>query len=111
MITRRWRESNWPVAYCGSKLSMSIMVNGTPFGSGRGVALSRFGFSLEDKILFQPVHVEPLRLQSLGEENALQFARGLRQIVVPDNIIILAIAPHLFLDLLQPAHDFLGRIR
>ena len=46
------------------------MVRGTPFSNGRLVTISRFGFFLENKVLFEPMHIESFCLEAFRQEDA-----------------------------------------
>lgn len=69
------------------------------------------GVCVERESALKPARVHPRSLEPLGKKDALQISKGLRQIIVQDDIPIFAKTADFFFHLLEPATDLFRRIR
>jgi hypothetical protein len=77
---------------------------------GEIFSISGFGFVFQYKVPLKPSHVQTLGFQPFGKKHAFEFVQRLGKLFVSNDIGIFTIAPDLFLHLLKPPQNLLGRI-
>src|SRR2546425_13323983 len=64
-----------------------------------------------NKVLLDPGHLYSLRLYPPGEADGFQLYQRLLHVLVPHDVVLVAVAPHFFAGLVESSVGLLRRVR